>query len=218
MELGLSSFNKPQSKITVDFIQQRLESHYGNHNYKLSNSYVFGWESDFFSISDTGYVYEFEIKLSRSDFKADFKKSDKHKLFENCKKDKVILNDGSYWITEYKNGERIRTDFTRISIVDPKEKIPNKFFYVCPKGLLDIKEIPRYAGLIEIEDYHVNIVKNAPFLHKNKLELTKILLDKFYYKFLSIVKNGDFYKNENDILKGKIEHLEKELYEYRKRT
>lgn len=51
-----------------------------NHDYLLNNVYMFNWESDLFAISTSGYVVEIEVKISRSDFFADFKKA-KHALF-----------------------------------------------------------------------------------------------------------------------------------------
>lgn len=39
------------------------------------NIYLYGWESDFLSISHAGIVTEYEIKVSRSDFFEDLKKT-----------------------------------------------------------------------------------------------------------------------------------------------
>lgn len=52
----------------------------------LTNIYFFSWwESDVLFVTRSGYFHEFEIKLSRSDFKADKKKSRKHdKLERGC--------------------------------------------------------------------------------------------------------------------------------------
>ena len=55
-------------------IEQRLFKHYKAYEYHLAGVYIYSWESDFFCISTSGYTYETEIKVSRSDFKADFKK------------------------------------------------------------------------------------------------------------------------------------------------
>lgn len=44
----------------------------------LSNIYQFEWESDVFCLSKSGIISEFEIKVSRSDYIADFNKTDKH--------------------------------------------------------------------------------------------------------------------------------------------
>ena len=45
---------------------------------------MFNWESDFFAQSKGGYYVECEIKISRGDFFADFKK-EKHRLFQDFK-------------------------------------------------------------------------------------------------------------------------------------
>jgi len=51
------------------------------------------------------------------------------------------------------------------------KKIPNRFYYAVPRGLLLTSQIPSYAGLIEVtkvEDrYSCQVIKEAPFLHKN---------------------------------------------------
>lgn len=44
----------------------------------LTNIYYFGWESDVLYISPSGHLYEWEIKLSKSDFRADGIKVLKH--------------------------------------------------------------------------------------------------------------------------------------------
>lgn len=63
------------------------------------------------------------------------------------------------------------------------EKIatPHCFYYACPEGLIRPEEVPPYAGLI----YHTHcatLVKKAPYLHKVHHDLTKVLLQKFYYE------------------------------------
>jgi len=68
-------------QVTEKTIQEQLRRYYDNHRYVLTNSFVFAWESDFFSVTDSGYIYEIEVKISRGDFKADFIK-EKHGLFK----------------------------------------------------------------------------------------------------------------------------------------
>lgn len=48
--------------------------------FRLFNSFVYKWESDFLTIDRYGTTREFEIKVSKSDFKQDSKK-DKHGTF-----------------------------------------------------------------------------------------------------------------------------------------
>ncbi len=189
--------------MTVKNIQQALQSRFSNHKYDLCNSYIFkhDWECDFFSVTNNAYCYEIEIKLSRSDYLADFKKY-KHKLFENIKKPLWVMNSGGtqvHYGYEKKQvpvqsragvfmtwkSTALYADATRINIIDNDKLIcPNKFYYAVPEGLIKPDEVPKYAGLIYVKDLYsmATIVKPAPFLHKRKLELQKILLDKFYYE------------------------------------
>lgn len=68
-------------------IQIALYQHFHNYEYKLGNTYVFDWESDFFAMSKSGYFLEAEIKISRGDYFADFQKIDKHRvLSDNLKR------------------------------------------------------------------------------------------------------------------------------------
>ena len=47
----------------------------------------------------------------------------------------------------------------------------NYFWFVCPENLIDINDIPDYAGFIEItKNYNANIIKNAPRLHGDKID------------------------------------------------
>lgn len=214
--------------MTVKHIQQSLISKFSNHKYELCNSYVFSWECDFFSISDSGYTYEVEIKLSRGDFFADFKK-EKHKVFNLVCKGKTYYWENAGFCTwsgtslgtvhykqlvwqprGYKEEPGVTYDWqtgmytgnqfqhyklqtktmflhapcTRIRFIDlTKKHIPHRFFYACPEGLIKPNEVPAYAGLIYVNaDGSNQTVKQAPFIHKRPLDLSGILLDKFYYE------------------------------------
>lgn len=165
------------SKIEAQDIQSAISQRFPDHKYFLYNSYIFDWESDYLSLSESNYIYECEIKVSLNDFKKDFKKKDKHVLLE--------------------------------SKSDPN-KIPNKFFYACQKGLIPTLWLPPYAGLIEIEStltgMEATVLVNAPFLHRENLSswLQPLLLDKFYAKY----KRTEF---ENYELNKTIRMLEGKL-------
>jgi hypothetical protein len=62
-----------------------------------------------------------------------------------------------------------------------KIALPNKFYFAIPEGM-QIK-VPDYAGVIRVSEKNCFIEKPAPFIHKRKLEIWKVLLDKFYYKY-----------------------------------
>jgi hypothetical protein len=102
-------------------------------------------ECDVLSISKSDYIYEYEIKISRSDFKKDFIK-EKH----------TFMSDANFSINE--KSEQI------------KYKLPNYFTYITPNNLISIDEVPEYAGLTYImEDMETFVVVKKPkLLHKTK--------------------------------------------------
>lgn len=66
-------------------IGKSLRRLFYTHDYKLHNVFMYQWECDFWCMSKSGYAKEIEIKISRSDFKADFKKQRKHLLLSSAK-------------------------------------------------------------------------------------------------------------------------------------
>lgn len=142
-------------------ISQALYCLFNNYKYILFNAFVFKWESDFFAISNSGYVAEIEIKISRADFKNDFNKT--------------------VW-----NGT-LKHDY----LVDKTKILkPHKFFFAFPKGLIKHDEIPIKYGIIEMNDYSAKITRNAKFLHKTDLfsnnRFLLQLLKKFYYRNIDL--------------------------------
>lgn len=140
--------------------------------YHMENLIVFNWESDSLFITRSGYIYECEIKISRGDFKQDFKKQKKHLILEGK---------------------------------DNTEQSPNYFYYVVPKDLIKVEEVPEYAGLIYVDviynidgkigGYPITFVKTAPIIHKDKVNLNTLnLIDKFYYNYITwkgVARNKD---------------------------
>ena len=112
-------------------------------------------EADVFGISKAGQMYEYEIKVSKSDFLADFKnKQHKHNLLKERKA-----------LHTYKRWERGKMTDETYDIIN----LPNRFYYVCPAGLIGLSEIPDYAGLIYISDAGLCVeIKLAPILHHHK--------------------------------------------------
>jgi len=110
-------------------------------------------EYDVVGINKNDYVYEYEIKQSRADFKADFKKVSKHIKLESRKAYRMV----DIW----KQGKRTGEQYKQVLI-------PNRFFYVCNENMIKIEEIPEYAGLIYVKDGVFWEVKGAPLLHREK--------------------------------------------------
>lgn len=102
------------------------------------NSY---YEMDLVGLRPSGFIDEFEIKLSRSDFAADRKKT-----------------------LDFQNkGQQFK-----LEALERGELDVNHFWYVTPPGLLDVtKDLPSFAGLIEIGT-DVRVVKFPDRLHRRK--------------------------------------------------
>ena len=181
-------------KFTEEYIQDKLNGFFAmsTQKYVLENLYVFRWESDKFIETRSGLIYEFEIKVTRSDFKNDFKKEDKHVILEG-KKEYIPAYDKVLDRWKMMHDKYYRTE---------NFKKPNYFYYAVPEGMLTKDEVPEYAGLIyvlpEPEDGRwvdkdgrwcgngFYVVKNAPKLHNTKYTDEELNLpEKFYYNMLS---------------------------------
>jgi hypothetical protein len=167
----------------------------GNCKYKLPNAFVFksDWESDFFVQKQNGYAYEFEVKISRSDFFNDKKKVQKHLILEHGKYSKTgTLSTWDRDTKTYTHQEQV-TEHTH-------DLRPNKFYYVVPENMVTVQEIPSYAGLMYVPtDKFKDIItiKEAPFIHKQKLNFENVLCNKFYHYWLE--------------MKSKVRQLELEI-------
>lgn len=176
---------------TEEYIQKKLDGFFAESTkkYVLENLYVFRWESDKLIETKSGLIYEFEIKVSKSDYKNDFKnKEDKH----------VILEGSQEFLPTYNEvREKYGDDYSKYYRTSSYKK-PNYFYYAVPEGLVDVSEIPPYAGLIYVvPDNSIGkdgkyvwnafyVVKQAPKLHSNKYTDEELKLgEKFYYNMLS---------------------------------
>jgi len=207
--------------MTERIIQRHLKRLFGNYNYPICNAFIFGWESDFFAISKSGYCVEVEIKISRADFKKDFTKTDKHYLLANHKKNAIMEKTPWEGYTPPGATEPIMRNGASSGIYFkcPADRLPNKFYYACPQGLLAPEEIPSYAGLLYVTAGDIQEIKPAPFLHKKKNDHTKALLQKFYYKCINdrrdiymILNTLERYSMTDD-QKEAVARLEEKLYE-----
>jgi len=142
------------TKLTKDLTKDLLRK--GN-KIQLSNIFIFpGWESDVFNVSKSMIISEYEIKVSRNDFFADFNKKEKHKTLEDL------------WTKGIMNQE-----------------VPNHFYYCVPEGLIQADEVPEYSGLIYcISPLWFKVIKKAPKLHSEKMnnDLWETIAMKLFYK------------------------------------
>ncbi|WP_312286194.1 hypothetical protein [Chryseobacterium gleum] len=92
----------------------------------LTNYFQADWEADILIIDAEGGSHEIEIKLSKSDFKNDFKKS--------------YLNKDT--------GEK----FLKHDKISCGDYMCNSFSFLIPMGMVDAELIPEHCGIIEF--YH----------------------------------------------------------------
>ena len=126
---------KLSDKITKKFLR-----HISWWNQIIIPNFYLNWEMDIFRMVPTGYIYEYEIKISKSDFKNDFKKSfgysNKHEKLRNWK-----LDCNRFYFIVPENLIKI-------------DEVPKYcwliYFYETPKW------------------WYFKTIKNAPFLHKEK--------------------------------------------------
>ncbi|RKT01083.1 hypothetical protein [Chryseobacterium defluvii] len=209
--------------MTEKLIQKALLKNWHSHHYKFINVFYFDNESDWLSFLPSGICYEVEIKISRSDFKADFKKP-KHEIHEKndagkgyyiekrggntlldpswefCKNfpELVIAEEHRSYRHNRYNEMDIRLYYIPYSTIEIREmnnlKLPNKFFYAVPEGMIIPDEVPSYAGLLYIdENLKVKKVKDGKFIHKDILSPTK-LFNKTYNSYVS-----NLYSNLNKV-------------------
>ena len=190
-----------KEQLTEQSIQQRLNHFFASYKYKADGLYVFSWESDKLIWTKSGYIYEFEIKISRSDFKNDFKhKKEKHIVLastiarDTAKEMLMSLfkeKENKHW-----SREMLERHYGDIDTISKGERMPNYFYYAVPTGMLEPDEVPPYAGLIYIDSEYCyvaqsfHIVKRAPCLHKTKYTDAELNLgEKFYYNWQTALRN-----------------------------
>lgn len=142
-------------------VQGKLKSYFlapNSKKYEITNLFVYGWESDYLAITRSMIAHEIEIKISRADFRNDFKnKEDKHLLFEH-----------------FAGGEDGAGKYLA--------HCPNYFYYAVPEGLVGESEVPGYAGLIYVSRGGISEVKKPVKLTDEKFSVEAMqLTDKFYW-------------------------------------
>lgn len=184
---------------TEHLLQTKLRTIRSNPMFICENLHVFNWESDFLIKTRSGYWYEYECKISFSDFKHDFTKDEKHvalqrgERFESHKKI-VYRKEGSAQIGEWKE----------FGTWKPTKR-PNYFSYCVPWYLQEKVEplIPEYAGLVILkQNGALEEVKMPPLLHKDKYEDSSFrLTEKFYYNWRKEVTNREC-SSEQQLIKS----------------
>lgn len=114
------------------------------HSPVIENIQLSVFELDVMSVSRSSMIYDFEVKISRSDFLRD-KKKKKYLYFEQC------LN--------------------RTSPPSGFTNVPNYFSFACPMNMISENEIPDYAGLYYIDNHEQCFeIKKPRRIHKQECD------------------------------------------------
>ena len=163
---------------------QQAFYHHSFQRYELLAPNVFmSWdnEMDLVGIRRSGYIDEIEIKLSISDFKADFKKIS---VVEGAKKE-VGRN---YFHNE--QVEIFKHDALQHGLIQQ-----NYFSFLLPETIASKCNIPEYAGLYVFYTDNAGVErikeeKKAPLLHKRKIneaakyDVGRKMTYRYWQKFL----------------------------------
>ena len=146
----------------------------------LSNHFHTDWEADILIINKEGFSHEIEIKLSKADYKNDFKKS----------------------YTNEKTGEK----FLKHDKISCGDYVCNNFSFLLPMGMVQIDNIPLHCGIIEF--YHNPDSWETEFFEVRKPK--QIHTDSYWKMidkeaFLRILARNLLFKKFQ--LKGKKEEL-----------
>lgn len=214
--------------LTEQKIQRVLGGFIASPKYNVDGLFVFEWESDKLLWTKAGYIYEFEIKISRADYRNDFKhKVEKHVLLNSALPDESTEAReadlfGNLLKEKRKRYPQITTEQAKNMMKSVGERMPNYFYYAVPEGLLEPDEVPPYAGLVYITTYKgfyenepdkwrhgCKVIRKAPQLHKTKYTDGELNLgEKFYYNMKTWQKN---YREQVDYSLMYRERLQDEL-------
>lgn len=154
--------------------------HRSNCSIMLPNYMPLGWqECDILVVTNAGYATEYEIKLSVSDFRADFNKA-KHARMA-----------------------------TPLNPALRERWMPTRFFFAVPEGLVPLADVPSYAGLMEFRIVGrrlrpttpvETIVRPAPRLRPEKVpdRMIQHMQRTAYYRFWNERMAFDRYRRDVD--------------------
>ncbi len=96
------------------------------------------WENDVIRITPAGYWYEYEVKLSMSDFRADKRKK------QNVLKDFPYPGTSGKTYRSWTN----EMEFKHKLLAGDSGRGPKQFWFVCPDEVIQPEQVPEWAGLM----------------------------------------------------------------------
>lgn len=134
------------------------------------------WECDLWRVTTAGYFYEYEIKLTRADWKNDGKK------FRRYGDRGTFLGQGN---EEYKHES-----------IQNSENGPKHFWWVVPEGLIYPEEVQEWAGLYWAQEREhwsypdLTEKRKAPILSQSKVNEAeqKLAMYRAYRRYIWSVR------------------------------
>jgi hypothetical protein len=167
-------------------VQRRLFFEFRTSKMLMPNYTPFRWyECDMLRITQNLYFYEYEIKNTLSDFKADSKKSE--------------------WDRESKT-----TVSKHDLLLQKSDRGPSRFYYIVPPDLVEKVGplLPPFAGLISFNG-HLHEIQKAPLLHSKKFgrSALKLIHHRAYNRYLDLLLRFPDAQ--------RIQHYQEELSNYK---
>jgi hypothetical protein len=190
--------NKMKGKL-INRMQQKLIQYArgGAYDIVMCNYYFGSYEMDVFKLNDKMWITEYEIKISRTDFKKDFTKTRTRSLYDD-----KFNYQGSITTNKHEQLEK-------------GECKPNRFYFVVPEGLVAKEEIPPHAGLLYYDEKtdSITVEKNARLLHKNPQPVTiyKDIARGLSFREIRYRQEKLYYSFEIKDLLQRIKYLEGQL-------
>jgi len=139
------------------------------------------WECDLIRVTPAGYWYEYEVKLTKSDFKRDAEKY-------SCVR---IQTPGGWW--RYSNQQEYKHDL--LTANDPRG--PKQFWFAFPAELIPMEQVPEWAGVVWATRGNggrikTEIKRKAPIRKTEKMSREAILRIKesAYHRYVNGIWEG----------------------------
>lgn len=196
---------RKKTEWTEERILNMLRGHFlssSTKKYEMFNFFVYDWESDYLCITQAGYVYECEVKISRADFKNDKKKENKHLILEG----KVESLRPNYFYYAVPDG-----------LISPDEVPENcGLIYVKPWGITVVKDAP----ILRKEKSDINELNLPNKFYYSYWSWRDKCTQNDITEMKNTIKNLEkdilYYDNELSLKQNRIEELEKEIEDLKK--
>lgn len=136
------------------------------------------WECDLAYVTAAQYLVEYEVKLTRQDFLADAKK------VQGGSRYRRRLQTLERYLQDEQSEDRRQSlqqqiQRTKDQMVTKHQRLaagcpsgPSRFWYVIPDGMLELEDIPEWAGVITVTNPKLQLQPDTPESHQRQLLAT----------------------------------------------